>query len=70
MVASKEGLINGGLAGLFWSYIWTFVAFTFVQMSLAEMASMYGSPEFSSDTITLINLVQGAYIWRTVSLGF
>lgn len=40
MVACTQGLINGGLAGLFWSYIWTFVGFTFVEMSLAEMASM------------------------------
>lgn len=41
MIACTQGLINGGLAGLFWSYIWTFVGFTFVEMSLAEMASMY-----------------------------
>jgi hypothetical protein len=40
MVACTQGLVNGGLAGLFWSYIWTFVGFTFVEMSLAEMASM------------------------------
>ncbi|XPS71073.1 hypothetical protein M3J09_003258 [Ascochyta lentis] len=40
MVACTQGLINGGLAGLFWSYIWTCVGFTFVEMSLAEMASM------------------------------
>ncbi|KAH7381576.1 putative GABA permease [Pyrenochaeta sp. MPI-SDFR-AT-0127] len=40
MVACTQGLIDGGTAGLFWSYIWTFVGFTFVEMSLAEMASM------------------------------
>ncbi|KAF2856491.1 putative GABA permease [Plenodomus tracheiphilus IPT5] len=40
MVACTQGLVNGGTAGLFWSYIWTFVGFTFVEMSLAEMASM------------------------------
>jgi hypothetical protein len=40
MIACTQGLVNGGLAGLFWSYIWTFVGFTFVEMSLAEMASM------------------------------
>ncbi|OAX79052.1 hypothetical protein ACJ72_06632 [Emergomyces africanus] len=34
------GLTNGGLAGLFWSYIWTFIGFGFVIFSLAEMASM------------------------------
>lgn len=70
MVANKQGLINGGLAGIFWSYIWTFIAFTFVQMSLAEMASMYESSEFNPNTSVLILLVQGTYIWGTVSLGF
>ncbi|KAJ4340185.1 hypothetical protein N0V87_002806 [Didymella glomerata] len=40
MIACTQGLVNGGLAGLFWSYIWTFIGFTFVEMSLAEMASM------------------------------
>jgi hypothetical protein len=41
MLANTQGLIDGGLAGLFWSFIWTFVAFSFVGLSLAEMASMY-----------------------------
>ncbi|KAF3050767.1 hypothetical protein E8E11_010036 [Didymella keratinophila] len=40
MIACTQGLVNGGLAGLFWSYIWTFVGFTFVEMSLAELALM------------------------------
>lgn len=43
MIVCTHGLINGGLAGLFWSYIWTFVGFTFVEMSSAEMASIYVS---------------------------
>lgn len=40
LVASTEGLIAGGVAGLFWSYIWTYVGMAFVVLSLAEMASM------------------------------
>ncbi|KAF2870869.1 putative GABA permease [Massariosphaeria phaeospora] len=40
LLALTQGLTNGGFAGLFWSYVWTFVGFTFVEMSLAEMASM------------------------------
>ncbi|QSS54035.1 GABA permease [Histoplasma capsulatum var. duboisii H88] len=40
LISNTEGLTNGGLAGLFWSYIWTFVGFGFVIFSLAEMASM------------------------------
>lgn len=40
LVACTEGLINGGLAGLFWSYIWTFAGMTFVVVSQAEMVSM------------------------------
>jgi amino acid transporter len=40
LTANTQGLIDGGLAGVFWSYIWTFVGFGFVELSLAEMASM------------------------------
>lgn len=40
MLACTQGLVNGGTAGLFWSYVWTFVGFTFVELSLAEMSSM------------------------------
>lgn len=39
--ANTQGLVNGGLAGLFWSYVWTFLGFSLIIMSLAEMASMY-----------------------------
>ena len=35
------GLINGGFAGLIWSYIAVFVGFIFVYASMAELASMY-----------------------------
>jgi amino acid transporter len=40
LVAPAAGLTNGGAAGLFWSYIWTFCGFVPVVISLAEMASM------------------------------
>ncbi|KAH7407231.1 putative GABA permease [Cadophora sp. MPI-SDFR-AT-0126] len=40
LLANTQGLTDGGLAGLFWTYIWTFVAFGFVILSLSEMASM------------------------------
>ncbi|KAK2776549.1 hypothetical protein FQN52_003446 [Onygenales sp. PD_12] len=40
LISHTEGLFNGGLAGLFWSYLWTFIGFSFVIFSLAEMASM------------------------------
>lgn len=32
--------MNGGLPGLFYSYLWTFIGFAFVIASMAEMASM------------------------------
>ena len=38
--ATTQGLTDGGLAGLIWSYVWTLVGFSFVMASLAEMASM------------------------------
>ncbi|CAI6333626.1 unnamed protein product [Periconia digitata] len=40
MTATQQGLVNGGPAGLIWSYVWTFIGMTFVIASLAEMASM------------------------------
>jgi amino acid transporter len=40
LMANTQGLIDGGLAGVFWAYIWTFLGFGFVIGSLAEMASM------------------------------
>lgn len=40
LLANTAGLVNGGLAGLFWGYIWTFIGFFSIVMSLAEMASM------------------------------
>jgi choline transport protein len=40
LIAPIGGLLNGGLPGLFWGYIWTFIGFIFIVMSLAEMASM------------------------------
>lgn len=40
LLANTAGMVNGGLAGLFWGYIWTFVGFFSIVMSLAEMASM------------------------------
>ena len=38
--SNTTALINGGRAGLFWSYVWTFFGFGFVIFSLAEMSSM------------------------------
>jgi amino acid permease len=44
LVASTEGLVNGGVAGLLWSYVWTFAGMTLVTLSLAEMVSMVPGP--------------------------
>lgn len=40
LISMTQGLTNGGFAGLFWSYVWTFIGFTPIVASLAEMASM------------------------------
>ena len=40
LTANSQGLQNGGLAGLFWSYIWTIMGFGLIIASMAEMASM------------------------------
>lgn len=44
LVASTEGLVNGGVAGMLWSYVWTFAGMTLVTLSLAELASMTPGP--------------------------
>lgn len=40
LTANTQGLIAGGLTGLFWSLCWCYVGQCFIVMSLAEMASM------------------------------
>ncbi len=62
-------MIDGGLAGLFWAYIWNFIGFSFVVLSLAEMASMYGSFSFNILPSLLTLSSQGTNCWRSISLG-
>jgi len=40
ILANSQGLTNGGRAGLFWSYIWTFAGYSVLAVSLADMAAM------------------------------
>ncbi|KAJ5709475.1 hypothetical protein N7493_010809 [Penicillium malachiteum] len=40
LLSDYEGLEDGGLPGMFWSYVWTFVGFGFIIASISEMASM------------------------------
>ncbi|KXG46872.1 Amino acid/polyamine transporter I [Penicillium griseofulvum] len=40
LISNYEGLYNGGLPGLFYSYLWTFIGFGFIIASISEMASM------------------------------
>ncbi|PCG90379.1 hypothetical protein PENOC_102330 [Penicillium occitanis (nom. inval.)] len=40
LISNSQGLENGGMAGLFWSFVWTFIGFGFIIASLSEMASM------------------------------
>lgn len=40
IMSNSQGLIDGGRAGLFWGYLWTFVGYGFIAGSLAEMAAM------------------------------
>ncbi|KAG4441644.1 hypothetical protein IFR05_002851 [Cadophora sp. M221] len=40
LTATTQGLVDGGTAGLIWSYVWTFIGMGLVNISLAEMASM------------------------------
>ena len=38
--ANSRGLLNGGPAGMIWSYIWTITGFALMVVSLAELSSM------------------------------
>ncbi|KAF2141107.1 uncharacterized protein K452DRAFT_229389 [Aplosporella prunicola CBS 121167] len=40
LTATTQGLADGGVAGLLWSYVWTFFGTSFIVASLAEMSSM------------------------------
>ena len=40
LIATMQSLTDGGIAGLLWSYVWTFCGMSLVMFSLAEMASM------------------------------
>lgn len=40
LAVNESGLVNGGLAGLVWSLLWTYAGQTFVVLSLAELSSM------------------------------
>ncbi|KAB8343108.1 hypothetical protein FH972_022701 [Carpinus fangiana] len=37
---NTQALIDGGKAGMFWSYVWVYIGQTFIVLSLAEMSSM------------------------------
>ncbi|KAJ5677035.1 uncharacterized protein N7477_002668 [Penicillium maclennaniae] len=40
LISNYEGLENGGLPGMFWGYMWTFIGFSFIIASISEMSSM------------------------------
>ncbi|GAB7356353.1 hypothetical protein MBLNU459_g7142t1 [Dothideomycetes sp. NU459] len=40
LLANTQGLVDGGRAGLLWTYVWTLVGYGFIIASLAEMASI------------------------------
>lgn len=40
LTATYQGLVDGGPAGLIWSFVWTWFGFSTVMLSLAEMSSM------------------------------
>jgi hypothetical protein len=69
LIACVPALINGGSGGLFWSYIWTLVGFTFVELSLAEMASMYVLTLHDRTPKPQLMIFKGTYVRWSVPLG-
>lgn len=46
----EQGLTDGGMAGLTWSFVIVAIGFLLVFLSLAEMASMYALSSVGSDS--------------------
>lgn len=44
LTSNTPALVSGGLAGLWWQFIWVYFGQTFVVLSLAEMGSMVRKP--------------------------
>jgi hypothetical protein len=47
------------MAGLFWSFVWTFIGFGFIIASLSEMASMYDDPKSLFGILFCTHLIIG-----------
>ena len=68
----SPGLINGGRAGLVWNYLWNFVGFAPIYLSLAEMASMapiagvqyHWASEFERESCQRILSYLTGYVWH------
>lgn len=50
---SSYGLTNGGKGGMIYTYLGALAGFSFVILSMAEMASMYVDLEFLAKTCNL-----------------
>ena len=51
LTANSQGLQNGGLAGLFWSYMWTLVGFGLIIASMAEYVRYHLWSDFDADCL-------------------
>lgn len=54
---ASYGLINGGKGGMIYTYLGGLIGFSFVILSMAEMASMYLPPIIHSPKCTTNGLV-------------
>ena len=67
LTANSQGLQNGGLSGLFWSYLWTLLGFGLIIASMAEY--VLNAKRCDNRTDTEQDGLDGSYFRRTVSLG-
>src|SRR2546423_13936750 len=69
--ANPQGLADGGIAALFWSFIWTFLGFSIVMLSLPKCPQCMFHSIISKLKLSSIYLQtsQGAYLWRPIPLG-
>lgn len=47
--------MNGGKGGMIYTYVGGLIGFSFVILSMAEMASMYRSPKSHNQPIALVH---------------
>lgn len=66
---ASYGLTTGGKGGMIYTYLGGLFGFSFVILSMAEMASMCVTQRFFHSPTSALTYPQGSDIWRPIPLG-